>query len=75
MILLGKIVSVNKIYINESYWLYTLQRYTIKINHSFVKISLNLMDFTDLFYKEILTSVILFSSRNTFSLNQTFFSL
>ena len=34
-----------------------------------MEISLNLMGFTDFFYKEILTNLISFSSRYTFSLN------
>ena len=34
-----------------------------------IEISLNLIGFTDFFYKVILTSLISFSSRNTFSLN------
>ena len=34
-----------------------------------MEISLNLMGFADFFYKEILTNLISFSSRYTFSLN------
>ena len=34
-----------------------------------MEISLNLMGFTDFFYKEMLTSISSFSSRYTFSLN------
>ena len=34
-----------------------------------MEISLNLMGYTDFFNKELVTSLISFSSRNTFSLN------
>ena len=61
MILLRIIVSLKNIYLNESQWLYTLQKY--------MEISLNLMDFTDFFYIEISINLISFSSRYTFSLN------
>ena len=68
MILLREVVSLNN---TESHWLYTLQIYTVcksrvEISHRLMEISLNLMGFEDVFYKEMLTSLISFSSRNTF---------
>ena len=47
MILLGKIVSLNNIYINASHWLYTLQIYTVcksrvEISHRLMEIFLAL---------------------------------
>ena len=59
---------------NESHWPHTFQIYTVwksrvEISHPLMEISLNLMGFTDFFYKEMLTSSISFSWRNTFSLN------
>ena len=39
------------------------------ISDTLMEISLNLMGFTDFFYKEMLTSLILFYSKYTFSLN------
>ena len=73
MILLRKVVSLKKIYLNESHWLYTLQIYTVQksrvvISHTLMEISVNPMSFAD-FFKEMLTSLISFSSRYTFSLN------
>ena len=47
----------------------TVCKSRVEISHTLMEISLNLMRFTDFFYKEMLTSLILFSSRNTFSLN------
>ena len=74
MILPRKIVSQKNIHENESHCLYTLQIYTVwkflvEISHTHMKITLNLMGFTDFFYKNMFTSLISFSSRNTFSLN------
>ena len=40
-----------------------------RISHRLMEISLNLIGFTDFFCKEMLTSLISFSSRNNFSLN------
>ena len=56
------------------YCRYTLQIYAvcksrIEISHTLMEISLNIMGFTDFCYKEMLISLISFSSRNTFSLN------
>ena len=42
MILLGKIFSLNNIYINESHWLYTWQIYTV--SKSRVEISHRVME-------------------------------
>ena len=74
MILLRKVISLKSIYSNESHWLYTLQIYTVQksrvtIRHTLMEISLNLIGFTDFFYKEMLTSLISFSSSYTFSHN------
>ena len=74
MILLRKVFSLKNVYINETHWLYNLQIYTVckcrvEISQMLMEISLNLVGFTDFFCKEMLTSLISFSSRNTFSLN------
>ena len=64
MTLLRKVVSENcfcKTFKWNPLALYTL--------HIYMEISLNLLGFTDLFYKEILTNFISFSSMYTFSLN------
>ena len=58
MILLRRVVFLKNINLHESHWLYT-----------YVEIFLNLMGFTDFFYKEILTKLISFSSRYTFPLD------
>ena len=60
MILRRKVVSLKNIYVNES-WLYTLQIYTVwkslvEISSTLMEVTLNLMDFTDFFYKEMFTS-------------------
>ena len=73
MILLRKAVPLT-LQCLYCHWLYNLQIYTvckspIEISHTLMEISLNLIGFTDFFYKETLTSLISFSSRNTFSLN------
>ena len=77
MILLRKVVSLKSISINESYWLYTSQIYTVckppvEMSQTLGEISLNLMGFTYFFYRQMLTSLISFSSRNTFSFNLLF---
>ena len=69
-----KVVSLKNIYVNESHSLCTLEIYTIwkywvEISHTLMEISLNLKGFTDFSYKEMFTSLISFSPRNTFSLN------
>ena len=61
MILRRKVVSLKNIYVNESHWLYTLQIYTVwkslvEISHTLMEVTLNLMAFTDVFYKEMFTS-------------------
>ena len=64
MTLLRKVVSENcfcKTFKWNPLALYTL--------HIYMEISLNLLGFTDLFYKEILTNFISFSSMYTFSFN------
>ena len=47
--------------------------YSLKVSssnsHTLMEIPLNLMGFINFFYKEMLTSLILFSSRYAFSLN------
>ena len=47
----------------------TVCKSRVEISHRLMEISLNLMGFTDLFYKKMLTSLISFSSTNTFLLN------
>ena len=49
--------------------IYTVCKSRVEISHMLMEISSNLMGFTDFFYKEMLTSLVSFSSRNTFSLN------
>ena len=74
MILRKKVVSLKNIYVNENHWVCTLQSYTVwkslvEITHMLMEISLNLVGFTDFFYKEMLTSLISLSSRNIFWIN------
>ena len=74
LILLKKVISLKNAYINESNCLWTLKIYTvcqfrIEGSHTVMEISLNLMGFTDFFYKEMLNNLISFSSSHTFSFN------
>ena len=70
MILLRKVVSLNN---TERHWqIYTVCKSRVEISHRLMEISLNLMRFEDVLYKEMLTSLISFPSRNTFSLNLLF---
>ena len=73
LILLRKVVFLKNTYINESNCLtleiYTVCLFRIEVSHTVMEISLNLMGFTDFFYKEMLNNLISFSSSHTFSFN------
>ena len=67
MILFKKVVFLKNIFINKNPWLHTLKIHTIckslvEIGQKFMKVSLNHIDFTDFFDREMLTSSFSFPS-------------
>ena len=76
MILFKNVVFLKNIFINKSPWLQTLKMHTIckslaEIGQKLMEVSLNHINFTDFFDKEMLTSSFLFPSTNFHPTNFT----